>query len=190
MRSLVTRRLLGILSALLMLTAGAQATDLDAAAVAGAKTIGEDGNARVLLVACTSTKMKESFRHPGNPVVEMRISGPRGDIAMKAAEAKRLYQPLQISDDMTAWHLTVLAHPQTVGVIQSIAIRGAAGGAVAADTFVPGPPLRGTIDAVGIFTSGAAQVIAGTGDFQIVAVTNAGERSCDVDAKARARLGF
>ena len=99
--------------------AGAQLTDQQAAA---AKATGEAGRARDLVVLCLSSKFKESLGHPDLGLVEMRISGPAGDIAMKAFEAKRLSQPLEIPTEAKAWHLAVIAHPTRSGVVQAISL--------------------------------------------------------------------
>jgi len=63
----------------------------------------------------------------------MRISGPAGDIAMKALDAKRLSQPIEITTEAKAWHLSVIAHPARSGVVQAIALRSRTGDAVPAD---------------------------------------------------------
>lgn len=186
-RRLAAASLLIALTTSPLAAADAQLTDQQAEA---AKAIGEAGRARDVFVTCSSAKMKESFRHPGLPVVEMRISGPAGDIATQAFDAKRLYQPLDITDEIKAWHLTAFVHPTTFGVVQQIAIRGASGAAVPADRFVAGPPVGGRIDGIGIFSGDAAHAIVSGGDFSIVAVLNAGERSCDVNAKDRMKMGF
>ena len=134
--------------------------------------------------------MKESFGHPDLAVVEMRISGPAGDIAMKAFDAKRLSQPIEITTEAKAWHLTVIAHPARSGVVQAIALRSGRGDAVPADQFVVGPPVGRSVDGAAVFTSPAARTLIEHGRFSVVAVLPAGERSCDLTDKDRAKLGF
>lgn len=175
---------------LLVLVCGSASAQLTDQQLHAAQALGESGHARDGVKICTSVKMKEGFRHPGLAIVQMRISGPAGDVAMKAQDAKRLYRPLELTDDMKAWHLTVMAQPQTFGMIQALAVRGATGESAPADTFVAGPPLQGRIDAIGVFSGPAARAIIDRGDFQIVAVLPAGERSCDMSAQELAKLGF
>jgi hypothetical protein len=166
---------------------GAQLTDQQAAA---AKAAGEAGRARDIVVLCLSSKFKESLGHPDLTLVEMRISGAAGDIAMKAFDAKRSSQPIEIKEEARAWHLTVVAHPTRSGVVQAIALRAGKGDAVAADQFVAGPPVGKSVDGAAVFTSPAARALIEHGPFSVVAVLPGGERSCDLTDKDRAKLGL
>jgi len=184
------RRIAGQFGAMVVLVASQASAQLTDQQVTAAKAMGEAGRARDTVVLCLSSKFKESLGHPDLTAVEMRVSGPTGDIAMKAFDAKRLSQPLEITSETTAWHLTVIAHPTSSGVVQTIALRSRQGDSVPADRFVAGPKGGRSVDGVAVFTSPAARDLVEHGAFSVVTVLPAGERSCDVNDKDRARLGF
>ena len=142
-------------------TVAAQLTDQQAAA---AKAVGEAGRARDVVVLCFSNKMKEGALHPGLAAVEMRISGATGDIAMKAYEAKRRNQQLPMTEDLKTWHLTAIAHPTGAAIVQRLALRSSNGDTAPADTFVQGPPVGRTTDAIASFTSPAARELVERGE--------------------------
>ncbi len=161
---------------------------LDEAAVAAAKALGESGRVGQAILSCSSAKVRESFRHTGLAFVDMEMRGAVGDIAMNAAEAKRLHTELATTDAMKAWHLTVVAAPATAGVIQNVVL--ASGSTVVKPDLLLTTKTDGKVGGYAMFTSPEARALVRGGDFQIVAELKAGRRSCDVSQKDRIRLGF
>jgi hypothetical protein len=159
--------------------------------VDSARELGERGRAKDAILTCTSRKMRESFRHEGLPAVRMIISGRFGDIALAAAEAKRAGQPFQIADSLITWQLNVAIQPATFAAIHSILVQSASGAVAPADLVLKMSSPDGQQVAMGTFTSEAAKaIVEEAGQFQIVAVLEAGERSCDVSPAARDKLGL
>jgi hypothetical protein len=72
---------------------------------------------------------------------------------MKAFDAKRSSQPIEITTETKAWHLTVIAHPARSGMVQAISLRSGKGDAVPSDQFVVGPPAGPSVDGADPATS-------------------------------------
>jgi hypothetical protein len=166
-----------------------EAWRLPDSAIQHAIAIGESGNVKAVIVTCMSANLKESFRASAAPLVFMRISGPIGDIATQAYEQKRLYKPIEIPDTMKAWHVTVLAEPQAIGIVQNIVLKSSTGTATP-EKFVQEPSIEGRIGALALFTDETAKMIVQGGEFQVTAVLSAGERSCKVKTDDRKRIGL
>ena len=165
------------------------ATLLSDAAVNSAKTIGERGRSRDLVVGCTSDKVRETFRHDGLAKVQMRMMGAAGEIAANAEEARKQRTSFATLDSQRQWHLTVVAAPTSNGTVQNILLKSGAA-VVPASLMMTAPMADGSMAGYATFTSDEARAIVESGDFQVVAVLQAGQRSCDVSEKDRLRLGL
>ena len=122
------------------------------------------------------------------------MTGPLGDTALAAAEAKRLYKPFELIGPLRIWHVTVFATPRAQRgqfiQVQSVALKSTVTyEAIGATTFIPGPPVGGTVDGLARFEGEAARKIVGAGDLQIAVVLPEGERSCEIATKDLRRIG-
>jgi hypothetical protein len=85
----------------------------------------------------------------------------------------------------------VIVQPVNFAPVRAVFVQSATTGAVAsADLLLSVSSPDGQANAMGTFRSEAARAIVGEGPFEIVAVLDEGERSCDVSPTARERLGL
>ena len=172
------------------------AQSVDDQALQAARNLGEAGDFRQLVATCSThlPGFRERLRPGGTVIVDVRVTGPLGDTALAAAEAKRLYKPFELTESLRSWHVTVLATPRAQRSqfvqVQSVALKSTVTyEAIGATSFIPGPPVGGTVDGLARFEGEAARRIVGAGDLQIAVVLPEGERSCDVVTKDLHRIG-
>jgi hypothetical protein len=85
--------------------------------------------------------------------------------------------------------LTVVAAPTSNGTVQNIVLKSDSA-VVPASLMMTAPMGDGSLAGYATFTGDEARAMVESGDFQVVAVLPAGQRSCDVSEKDRRRLGL